>query len=268
VTDLEELLRVYAQRPQLDDQAVLVAREAFLRRIRPRRRLHLRLAVAVAIVVGGVAVAAVAVPRGKALTGRQIIEATRRALHPPANTMLHVIVVTRDGARRSVEEQWRAPHAPYELHVIIRGGFDDGETETSKCGTITYRSRLQMFTVDTGRLPDWALRDLIDPARAFSAYSTVLSRSETTFRGIPAYELHFGNGTDFLVRRDNFYPLRIASGSYVRTFSTFEQVPRSEPLLHVRARAAAFVIRTSAGRYLHRAGCVSFANYRSVTGVR
>jgi hypothetical protein len=270
MTELEELRRAFAERPSLDEAEIREVRRQLLAKIHPRRRLPSRLALAAAALVAVSAIVAVAVPRGKALTGGQILAATRRALTPPPNAMLHVVVHDQDArngtTERWTEEQWRAPSPPYELRVITRGGFDDGESVLSKCGTVGYRTRLDMFTVDTGRLPNRALRDLIEPARAFSAYGTVLSRSKTTFHGVPAYRLDLGHAVEFLVRRDTFYPLRVVVGSYVRTFSTFEQLPRDERLLRIQPRPGAFLLRTSAGRYFRRAGCDSFATYSSLMG--
>ena len=151
---------------------------------------------------------------------------------------------------------WRAS-PPYATHVK---GRPPVETELSRCGRITYdRAARNLVTVLEPRnplvlLPQRSGRPGLEFLVRRLATSPALLRStrylgQTSFRGVPAYRPRpyataraWASVVEYLVRRDNYCPLRVVSEHFkghrrVRhTFSDFDEslVPtKTEHLLHV-----------------------------------
>jgi hypothetical protein len=290
VTELDLLRREFEAVPESDEETVLRARARLLEeiasqrpRLRPRRPLRFLAAVAAVALVAGVV--ALVVPREHALTGEAIAAATYRVFTTPRGVIRHVVVTQPSGSR---VEEWVAGSPPYATHTRTAAG----ETEITRCGQITYDSVANLVTVhEEPRNPVWFFRHgRDDPAREFllgageyvspARFGPLRYLGKTTFRGIPAYRLvrldRTGHGwrVVYLVRRDSYYPLRIAlyvpgQPPSVDTFSAFELIPRgagTEHLLHLGPHPGAFLLRTSVTNFYRPRDCAGFAAFQSLTG--
>jgi hypothetical protein len=294
MTVLALLESAYARIPEPDDETVAAARQVLLAEIAAGRRAPvgrrgrrvLRLSFAVAVGSGAVlaGVLTLVVPRGHGLTGEEIAAAAYRVLAPPPNAIRHVVITTETrwgGGWRS--EEWVASGRPYATHEKTAGV----ETELSQCGRITYDRAANLVTVHKEpRNPAWFFtHDRSDPAREFLYLSSrrfgpARYDGKTTFRGIRAYKLVRRDRADqgarvvYLVRRDNYYPLRIVvhikgQPSFVYTFSAFDEIPRTaetEQLLHIRPHPKAFLLRVSATNFYRVRECAGFGTFESLTG--
>ncbi len=250
------------------------------------RRPWIRLAVAggAAALLAGALTAVI--PHSEHLTGSEIAAAAYRAVTPVDGRIWHRVTRTTrtplGGVERQPEvwERWVGTSAPYGLRDRAPGW---GETEIGPCGSIQYVARDNLFNVShTRRAPndprpyDVAINGATDPARQYRHLfrdGRVRYRGETTFQGIPAYRLVVGGreaSITYLVRRDNFYPLRTIrrTQTYIEvvTFLRFEYLPRNartNQLLHVGRHPGASVQQSGPRP---RGACARFGSRESLVG--
>jgi hypothetical protein len=294
MTEIDVLKREFDAVPAPEDESVAAARTALLRDIadEPRRsrlgarRPWIRLAVAggAAALVAGALTAVI--PHSDHLTGSEIAAAAYRAVTPVDGRISHRVTRTTrtplGGAERLPEvwERWVATSPPYGLRDRSPGW---GETEIGPCGSIQYVARDNLFNVsharrapDDPRPYDVAINGATDPARQYRHLfrgGRVRYRGETTFQGIPAYRLVVGGreaSITYLVRRDNFYPLRTIrrTQTYIEvvTFLRFEYLPhnaRTSRLLHVGRHPGASVQQSGPRP---RGACARFGSLESLVG--
>jgi hypothetical protein len=294
MTEIEILKREFDAVPAPEERTMAAAREALLRDIAggaktPRvwaRRGRIRLAVTVgaAAVIAGVVT--VVIPHSDRLTGSQIAAAAYRAVTPAEGRIWHRVMRTTRTPLGGTEphpeiwERWVATSSPYGLRDRSPGW---GEEEVGPCGSIRYAARDNVYRVwheplaPNDRRPyDVAINGAIDPARQYRHLfrsGRVRYRGETTFQGMRAYRLVVGGretSVTYLVRRDNFYPLRTVrrTQTYIEvvTFLTFEFLPRnarSNRLLHVARHPGASVRQ---GGSLPRGACHRFGSLESLVG--
>jgi hypothetical protein len=295
VNELDILRREFDAVPEPDEETVAVVRDAVLREIaaagtpkrRPRRH-RLRFALA-----AGVALAAlfaglfIVHPRSHAGIGTQIAAAAYRAFTPPPNRIRHEISryeISR--SRGDLTEQWVTTSAPYAFRATYAYRAMHGlrESTLGPCGSMDYDPRLNLLTVTNQRIGTkiamgyFAFRDPVQQYLEAYRGRHVRYRGKTRFRGVPAYILAVSSDADvitYLVRRDNYYPLRIVfrrgKSEFTTTYARFQYLPRNaetERLLTMRLHPHAFLMHFGG---LHpRPACKRFGSYDSITekGIR
>ena len=168
--------------------------------------------------------------------------------------------------------------APYAYRETT-GGSD---STLGPCGLILYDPRINLLSVTSTRirtntaLSYFAFRDPVQQYLAASPGRHVGFRGKTTFRGVPAYELDVSRRgevvTSYLVRRDNYYPLRIVwrrgSSKFTTTYARFNYLPRNaetERLLTMRPHLGAFLMHFGGP---NTPACKRFGSYDSISGKR
>jgi hypothetical protein len=289
VNELDILRREFDAVPEPDEETVAVVRDAVLREIaaagtpkrRPRRhRLRIALAagVALAALVAGLFIVH---PRNHAGIGTEIAAAAYRAF-TPSNRIRHEIF--RDNS--VLTERWATTSAPYAYRdrYAYRGRSARRESTLGPCGSMDYDPRLNLLSVTSARIGTktalgfFAFRDPVQQYLEAYRGRHVRYRGKTTFRGVPAYILAVSSDTDvitYLVRRDNYYPLRIVfrrgKSEFTTTYARFQYLPRNaetERLLTMRLHPHAFLMHFGG---LHpRPACKRFGSYDSITekGIR
>lgn len=294
MTEIEVLQREFDAVPAPEEENVAAARAAFLRDIadepQPSRVRTRRAWIRLAVAVGAVALLAGAltavVSQSDHLTGPEIAAAAYRAVTPVDGRIWHRITRTSrtplGGVEREPEvwERWVATSPPYGLRERSPGW---GETEIGPCGSIQYVARDNLFKVSHERLApddprpyDVAINGATDPARQYRHLfrsGRVRYRGETTLQGTRAYRLVVGGretSVTYLVRKDNFYPLRTIrrTQTYIEVvaFSTFESIPRNartSRLLHVGRHPGASVQQSGPRP---RGACARFGSLESLVG--
>jgi hypothetical protein len=294
MTEIDVLEREFDAVPAPDDESVAAARAALLRdiadesqssRARSRRPwIRLALAGGAAALVAGALTAVI--PHSDHLTGSEIAAAAYRAVTPVDGRIWHRVTRTTRTPLGGVEpqperwERWVATSPPYGLRDRSPAW---GETEIGPCGSIQYLARDNLFKVSHERRApndprpyDVAINGATDPARQYRHLfrgGRVRYRGETTFQGIPAYRLVVGGreaSITYLVRRDNFYPLRTIrrTQTYIEvvTFLRFEYLPRNartSQLMHVGRHPGASVQQSGPRP---RGACARFGSLESLVG--
>jgi hypothetical protein len=298
IDELELIRRECEAVPGPDPATVVAARSALRTAIdaslvvvvtRPRRRVRPMWLVAVAsVAVLVTCLAVLVVPDRRSPIGVQVAAAAYAVLNPTDGRIVHAVSHSVSTIRNSktgkvavstsVDESWSSSGAPSAVHDrhwsrTHRSSAYQWESETTHCGTLSYSSASNMF----------ALGGTTDPRLAAPGafYRPVNSRymhylGKTSFHGIPAFKLAatgYGYGGDFtlIVRRDNYYPLRIVmrrgNWTVVTTYLTYGYVarnPRSEHLLHLATHPGAFFLRYP-GNWSGHTACQWFGNVQSLT---
>jgi hypothetical protein len=279
VNELEILRREFDAIPEPDDETVAVVRALVLREIgtaktpkrRPQRhwlRITAAAGVALAALVAGLFIVH---PRNHAGIGTEIAAAAYRALTPP-DRIRHEIFRTNG----LLTERWATTSAPYAYRETT-GGSD---STLGPCGLMFYDRRINLLSVTSTRirtntaLTYFAFRDPVQQYLAAYRGRHVSYRGKTTFRGVPAYELDVSRRgevvTSYLVRRDNYYPLRIVSrrgsSKFTTTYARFNYLPRNaetERLLTMRPHLGAFLMHFGGP---NTPACKRFGSYDSISG--
>jgi hypothetical protein len=147
---------------------------------------------------------------------------------------------------------------------------------------MVYDPRINLLSVTSTRigtktaLSYFAFRDPVQQYLEAYRGRHVRYRGKTTFSGVPAYELSVsrrGEVVTYLVRRDNYFPLRIVSrrgqSKFTTTYARFNYLPRNpetERLLRMRPHPRAFVMHF--GGPDRRPACKRFGSYDSISGKR
>jgi hypothetical protein len=275
VNELDVLRREFEAVPEPDEATVAAARGELLREIaveaKPARvRLRQRwIRPAFAVGVAALVAAAVALvnPRSDRLTGAEIAAAAYRAVTPANGRIWHQVTWTTrtplggTASRPEVWKRWVATSPPYGVRVSSPTW---GEAEVGPCGSIQYSARDKVVRVlhdrlapDDPRPYDAAISGATDPARRYRQLfrsGLVRYRGKTMFRGVAGYLLVVGGretSLAYVVRRDNYYPLRTVRRTQtfieVTMFSKFEYLDRSaktSQLLHVRSHPGVRLVET------------------------
>jgi hypothetical protein len=154
----------------------------------------------------------------------------------------------------------------------------------SPCGWLYYSADTNVIQIaGPQRVNDSLISPPPDPAASYrTAYKSgqVVYRGPTTFSGIPAYKLvvRYRHGTyaattTFIVRQDNYYPLRTSSvvdasgrtGTDVLTYPTYELLPRTkanERLLRLGPHPDMLVVPSLQSKPLTNPTCARYVNPR------
>jgi hypothetical protein len=280
VNELDILRREFDAIPEPDEETLAAVRASVLREIAaadtPKHPLHrhrLRIALAAGVALAALVAGLVVVhPRNHAGIGTEIAAAAYRAFTPPPDRIRHEIF--RTGSL--LTERWATTSAPYEYRATT--GLR--ESTLGPCGLMDYDPRINLLSVTSARirtntaLSYFAFRDPVQQYLEAYRGRHVRYRGKTTFRGVPAYILAVSSDADvitYLVRRDNYYPLRIVfrrgKREFTTTYARFHYLPRNaetERLLTVRPHPRAFLMHF--GGRAPRPACKGFGSYDSITG--
>jgi hypothetical protein len=286
VNELDLLRREFDAVPEPDEETVAAVRDLVIREIAaagtpkrrlPRHRLRIALAagVALAALVAGLFIVH---PRNHAGIGTEIAAAAYHALTPPPNRIRHEIFRYRG----DLTEQWVTTSAPYAFRATYAFHALHGLTESTlgPCGGMDYDPRLNLLLVTNVRIRTntalgyFAFRDPVKQYLEAYRGRHVRYRGKTTFRGVPAFILAVSSDADvitYLVRRDNYYPLRIVfrrgKRELTTTYARFRYLRRNaetERLLTMRLHPKAFLMHFGG---LHPSpACKGFGSYDSITG--
>lgn len=239
------------------------------------------------MLVTGLAV--LVVPNERGSVGVEVAAASSAALNPPDGRIVHAVsrsISTRRSMKTgklavstSVDESWGSNGTVRDRHWDgpHRTTAYQSESETAHCGTLFYTPSSNMFELVS------ATDARVTAPGAF--HGPVYGRDmhylgKTSFHGIPAFKLaataysYYGYAADFtlIVRRDNYYPLRIVmrrlNWTVVTTYLTYGYIDRnarSEHLLHLAAHPGAFFLRYP-GRTPGGKACKGFGDAQSLTG--
>jgi DNA-binding beta-propeller fold protein YncE len=267
VSDFDALTDWFSTVPSPTDEAAARARAAFVGRLARRRRARRWAGLAVvAVVVAALGTFLALLPsRASGLPVKRIVRASYAITLPPAHGIRYMRVVSGDGFARDV---WLSAAKPFALHVRS----SSGETEWTACGSIDYEASRKKLSVDVWPVPLTVQRTLrLDADPLFAVREALRTHRvervrETTFRGIPAYEIVANDRAltlTLIVRRANYAPLVLRTdnhghviGERIVRFETLPRTARTQQLLRVAHHDAVLVTRSGATR--PAAGCGTF----------
>ena len=272
MNELELLRREFDLVPEPDAASTELARAALrieieasaptvTRRLR-RRWLRPLAGAAIAAAAAAILLALVG-PFGHGPARVDVASAAYEALSPSRSGIWHVVVVEtgtgvegpaagmRTRGARVRDETWSTTGPGHVLRWItsenVPGLPSRVEQVISPCGWLYYSADTNVIQIaGPQKVNDALFSPPPDPAASYrQAYKSghVVYRGTTAFKGISAYKLvvRYRHGTyaattTFIVRQDNYYPLRTSSvvnaagrtGTSVLTYATYEFLPRTK----------------------------------------
>ena len=268
MNELDLLRREFEEVPEPDEASMELARAALRIEIEAStpvasqrfRRRWLGPLTGIAIVAAAAAILLVLVgPFGSGPARVDVASAAYAAFSPSRSGIWHVVVVeTSTGVERPLgvsgarvrNETWSTTGPPHVLRSItsenVAGLPPWVEQVFSRCGWLYYSRDPNVLQIAGPEKPSASpVGPPPDPAASYrQAYKSghVVFRGKTIFNGVQAYELvvkyrqgTYASTTTFIVRQDNYYPLRTSSvvdasgktGTDVLTYTTYEFLPRT-----------------------------------------
>jgi hypothetical protein len=186
------------------------------------------------------------------------------------------------------DETWSTTGAPLVLRSISSENVpwlpSRVEQVFSRCGWLYYSADTNVIQIaGPQRVSASPVTPPPDPAASYRrAYKSgqVVYRGTTTFNGVPAYKLvvRYRHGTyaattTFIVRQDNYYPLRTSSvvnasgrtGTDVLTYTTYELLPdtkANERLLRLGPHPNMLVVPALRSKPLTNPTCARYVKPR------
>jgi hypothetical protein len=262
-------------------------------------RRWLRPMAGVAIAAAAAAIALVLVgPFGHGPARVDVASAAYEAFAPKRNGIWHVVVVETGTGWQSPEagmsgarvrdETWSTTGATPVLRWIrsenVPGLPSRVEQVFSPCGWLYYSADTNVVQIaGPEKITASPVSPPPDPAASYrQAYESghVVYRGRTTFNGTPAYKLvvayrhgTYAATTTFIVRQDNYYPLRTSSvvnasgrtGTSVLTYTTYELLPRTaanERLLRLAPHRDELVVPSLRSKPLTNPTCARYVKLR------
>ena len=303
MNELELLRREFDGVPEPDEASTEPARAALRMEIEAsaptvtRRWLRPLTGAAIAAAAAAILLALVG-PFGHGPARVDVASAAYEALAPKGNGIWHVVVVeTGTGVEgpgpgmsraRIRDETWSTTGPPHVLRWITSGkvaGLPSRvEQVSSPCGWLYYSADTNVTQVaGPQKVNDSRFTPPPDPAASYRhAYESgqVVYRGTTTFNGVPAYKLvvmyrhgTYAATTTFIVRQDNYYPLRTSSvvnasgrtGTDVLTYTTYELLPdtkANERLLRLGPHPNMLVVPALRSKPLTNPTCARYVKPR------
>jgi hypothetical protein len=227
-----------------------------------------------------------------------VASAAYAAFAPHGSGIWHVVVVETgtgvDGpgagmsGARVRDETWSTSGAPHVLRSIssenVPGLPSRVEQVFSRCGWLYYSGDTNVVQIaGPEKISASPVGPPPDPAASYrQAYKSghVVYRGRTKFNGVQAYKLvvryrhgTYASTTTFIVRQDNYYPLRTSSvvnasgrtGTDVLTYTTYEFLPRTtanERLLRLGPHPDVLIVPSLRSKPLTNPACARYVKPR------